>query len=123
MKPSIILILLFACLALPAASQALDPSTLVFSITSSAKTSTPNLRVVYHTRVLASAPSGDTAQVFAPSRVVNYYLTKRTTVSLPVDTVAYQIQTDQDTKLFFGSDLSNYLIVYADAPVTFGVKQ
>lgn len=119
---SLLLPLLLVCLFVPPA-QAGDPSSVTFAIISSAKTATPNLRVAYHSRELASAPTGEAVQAFAPRRVVNYYLTKSTTVSLPVDTVAYQIQTAQDTKLFFGSDLTNYLIVYADAPVTFGVVQ
>lgn len=83
----------------------------VFSITSSAKTSTPNLIVMK-----MNAPSGySMARIpgeFTIDAIENYYLTKSTTVTV-TGAQAIKIQTAQDTDAKKGSDATNLFRVYS----------
>jgi len=92
--------------------------TLTFAISSSAKTSTPNLRIGQMVPVMAQAPVAMQGMVI--DSVTNHYLTKSTAIPFnTVNTKVVEVETDQDTKVYFGSDLTNYLLVYSGVPRTF----
>lgn len=65
--------------------------------------------------------NGTKIQGFAPSAIANYYLTKSTTVPLTYF-LAVEVQTDQDTKMYLGSDATNYYTIYSGVPETFVVN-
>lgn len=61
---------------------------------------------------------GNVIQGFAPSSISNYYLTK--SVSFPLTSVlVFKVQTDQDTKMYLGSDATNYFTIYSGTSETF----
>lgn len=102
---------------------AVDVSQIVFGITSSAKTSTANLRIVPMKQKMVNA-SGTSMQVFTLDGTAfqSYFLTKSTTIT-PLNTWgAIMIQTDQDTNLCINSDSTNCIKVYSGVPQVFGVK-
>jgi hypothetical protein len=111
------IIIIAACLIM--ASTTAMAQVLTFSITSSASTGTPNLRIGYMSGPIQIAPgssgAGSAMQTQVFDAVGNYYLTKK----LTIDTCAKNarcmgyalIQTDQNTKLNFGTDLTNYLLI------------
>lgn len=89
--------------------------TITFSITSSAKTSTPNLRIAVMKPVLVQAPVA--VQSFVVDSIENYYLTKSTTLTYnTLNARIFEIDADQDTKYFIGSDLTNYMVLYSQIP-------
>ena len=103
------------------AAWALDVSSITFGIASSAKSSAPNLRIGVAKGVMAS--DGNTAIQGMPiPRPVNYYLTKSTTHAIATGTIALEIQVSQDTKMYVGSDLTNYLLLPADTVRTYTVR-
>lgn len=117
------IIVLAVILAFASPCFALDVSQIVFSITSSATTSTPNLRIAPMKQKLVNA-SGTSVQAFTldGSPFQSYFLTKSTTVT-PLNTwAAIMIQTDQDTSLCINSDSTNCLKIYSGVPQVFGVK-
>lgn len=102
---------------------ALDVSSVTFKIASSAATSTFNLRIGKMTGgELAKEKSGnEKIQAIAISAFTDYFLTK----SQAIDTSslsAILIQADQDTKMYIGSDLTNYIIVYGGIDMNFVLK-
>ena len=104
---------LLLIIALPLEAMATSGSaTLVFAQVSSARTSTPNLRIGGMSQPLArdtGAYSGAIAPVFVRDYTLNYYLTKSTTV--PVSRTLYLvIQVDQTTMVYRNGDLTNYFI-------------
>ena len=110
------------CLMLSVSAMA---QTVTFSITSSARTSTPNLRITYMNGPLQVAPGssgpGAAIQAFVVDSIGNYYLTKTKTVNLssPRAYAYININTDQDTKMYVDADLTNYWIISALS--TFGM--
>jgi len=110
MKKLILLALLLIPSMVFAASQ-----TVTFSIISSAATATPNLRIAYMKPVMAQAPVA--MQGMVVDSVGNYYLTKTTTITF--NTANFKVietQVAQDTKMYYGDDLTNYMLIYADVP-------
>lgn len=104
--------LILALLLLPSLAFA-DTSTFTFSIASSASTATPNLRIAKMKPVMAQFPQS--AQAFVWDETSNHYLTKSTTISYnSVLTKVIKVQADQDTKVYLGSDLTNYILIKAD---------
>jgi len=95
-----------------------EPTTVTFSITSSAVTSAPNLRIAKMKPAMALAPIAMQGVVI--DSVENYYLTKSTVVTFnTLNTKLLRVQTDQDTKIYFGTDLTNYLVHYNGVPDTY----
>jgi hypothetical protein len=92
-----------------------DYTTVTFTQTSSAKTSAFNLRIAKMTGTLAR-DRDIPIQAMALSSITGYYLTKSTTVTLDSTVKGLYIQADQDTKVYFGSDLTNWVKIYADIP-------
>ena len=107
-----------SCVEAPAATI----TQVVFSITSSAQTATPNLRVAKQSKRLTreAVSAGNVIQGPAPSSFEDYYLTKSQTVSL-VDVVWFEVQVDQDTKMYLNSDLDNHILVYSATDKSFVV--
>lgn len=97
-----------------------DYSTITFKITSAAVTSTANVRVIPQVKSVARDQLGNVMQDFAPNGVpANYFLTKETTHTFGDTVIRYMIQADQNTKLYFGTGLTNYILVYKDVPVIY----
>lgn len=114
------LIAILILLAAPFA-HAFDVASITFQIASSATTSVPNLRIGVMKGKLGT--DGDVKiQAMPIPRPVNYHLTKSTTHTFTTGTTAIEIQVDQDTKMYTGSDLSNYLLIYSGIPVTYSVR-
>lgn len=84
----------------------------VFSITSSAVTSAPNLRVVPMDMKLAKDGNYQYMQTFTTSAGMtqNLFLTKDTTV--PLSGLCLFVQVDQDTKMKLNSETA-YTLVYS----------
>ena len=98
-----------------------DASSITFAIASSAKTSTPNLRIGVVKGPLGR--DGNTAIQGLPlPRPLSFYLTKTKTHTFTTGTTAIEIQVEQDTKMYVGSDLTNYLLIYAGTPRVYVVK-
>lgn len=117
------MIVLAAIFAFASPCLAVDVSQIVFGITSSAKTSTANLRIIPMKQKMVNA-SGTSMQVFTLDGTAfqSYFLTKSTTVT-PLNTWgAIMIQTDQDTNLCINSDSTNCLKIYSGVPQVFGIK-
>lgn len=117
------LIVLAAMFVFASPCFAVDVSQIVFGITSSAKTSTANLRIIPMKQKMVNA-SGTSMQVFTLDGTAfqSYFLTKSTTVT-PLNTWgAIMIQTDQDTNLCINSDSTNCLKIYSGVPQVFGIK-
>lgn len=93
-------------------ADAADVTSLVFSQTSSAKTSTPNLRVTVMKRVLRKDDNIIPIQGFAlqENATFNYYLTKNQTFTVTADYIAVQLGVDQDTKLYVNSETAYKVI-------------
>lgn len=100
---------------------AFDVSSITFSITSSAKTSAPNLRIGINKGAMATDGSTPMQSMTVP-RSVNYFLTKTTAHTFAAGTSAIEIQVDQDTKMYTGSDLTNYILIYSGVPKIYTVK-
>jgi hypothetical protein len=114
-------LLLLAALALPASvvsAQTIDQ--IVFKITSSAKSATPNLRLGKQGSVMSrdslsrdsnvQSIQGHVSQTFS-----NYYLTKSTTVDTS-SSISILVQVDQTTSYYINSDSTNYLTIQANTP-------
>lgn len=114
-----ILISFILGLALASSAFAFDYTSITFGQTSSAKTSAPNVRVAVQYPHVAKDQAGNVVQGFAPNAIYNYYLTKSTTHTFSGNVTAYEVQADQDTKLYLGSDLTNYILLYANTPRIF----
>jgi len=102
---------------------AADVTSLVFSQTSSAKTSTPNLRVTVMKRVLRKDDNIIPIQGFAlqADTTYNYYLTKNQTFTVTADYIAVQLGVDQDTKLYINSETA-YKVIPAGETRTYVLK-
>jgi len=113
-----ILLTIFALLILtqPLAAFALDMSSITFTQASSAKTATPNLRIAVQKTRLARDANNSIIQGAAMTKIYNYYLTKSITHTFDTNDVFYYVQTDTDAKHYFGTDLTNYLLIYAATP-------
>lgn len=115
------LFIILVILAFAAPVFAFDASSITFSITSSAKSSAPNLRIGVMKGTLAK--DGNVAmQGMKLPRPVNYYLTKSTTHTFTSGTKAIEIQVDQDTKMYTGTDLTNYMLIYSGAPRVYTIE-
>lgn len=103
--------IIIAALAVPAF--AVDPTQLVFSITSSAATATANLRIAPMNKFLAKDGDSVRMQTFAweVGKLENYFLTKTQTVSI-VNQKCVWIQADQDTSVKLNSE-SVFMTIYA----------
>lgn len=98
-----------------------DAPSITFSIAPSATTATPNLRIGVVKGPLAK--DGNIAVQGMPlPRPLSFYLTETKTYTFEEGTTAIEIQVDQDTKMYVGSDLTNYLLIYAGAPRIYTVK-
>lgn len=116
------LLALTLLLVTPAASFAMDFTTITFAQTSSAKTATPNLRIAVQKTRLARDSGSNIVQGAAMTKIYNYYLTKSITHPFDANDVFYYVQTDQDTKHYFGTDLTNYLVIQSGVPFSNVVK-
>jgi hypothetical protein len=115
-------ILTVMCLMLMcSAAKAFDVSSITFGIASSAVTATPNLRIGVMTGTLGK-DGNVVMQGMTIPRPVNYYLTKSKVHTFATGTTAIQIQADQNTKMYVGSDLTNYMLIYSGVPQTYVVK-
>jgi hypothetical protein len=124
MKKLIYLLPLFLLISfLPRNGECADVTSLVFSITSSAATSTPNLRVTVMKRVLRKDDNIVPIQGFAleSGATYNYYLTKSTTFTVTADYIATQIGVDQATKMAVNTDTA-YKVLPKDSVSTFWLK-
>lgn len=94
-----------------------DTTSFTFSITSSATTATPNLRIG---KMKPPMTNGNLPmQAYVWDETENYYVTKSTAVSYDgLNTKVLNIQTDQDTKVYKGTDLTNYILIYSGVPQT-----
>lgn len=94
-----------------------DTTAFTFSITSSASTATPNIRIA---KMKPPMTNGNLPiQSFVWDETENYFLTKSTAVSYNgMNTKALLIQADQDTKFYRGTDLTNYILIYSGVPTT-----
>ena len=115
-------ILAVACLALMCSSaDAFDVSSITFGIASSAITATPNLRIGVMKGTMGKDGNVVMQGMVIP-RPVNYHLTKSKVHTFVTGTTAIEIQADQDTKMYVGGDLTNYLLIYSGVPVTYVIK-
>lgn len=98
--------------ALPA--YAVDPTQLVFSITSSAATSTANLRVIPMGKFLPRDGDNIRMQTFAweVGKLANYFLTKSQTVDITNQKCVW-VQVDQGTTVKLNSETA-FMTLYAD---------
>jgi hypothetical protein len=112
----LILIIVASILAASVASA----QTVTFGIASSAKTSTPNVRIAFMFGPLPTAPgaSGGMMQTMRIDKIVGYYLTKAALAVNMLNPLGdgrpatqFMVQGDQDTKLYVGTDLTNYILV------------
>lgn len=116
------LILSAIFLTFPLTAFAMDFTTITFAQTSSAKTATPNLRIAVQKTRLARDSGSNIVQGAAMTKIYNYYLTKSITHPFDANDVFYYVQTDQDTKHYFGTDLTNYLVIQSGVPFSNVVK-
>lgn len=116
-----ILIAIITVLMCAVQAFAYTTSSITFGIASTARTSTPNLRIGVMKGPLGKDGNIPVQGMTLPAPQM-FYLTKSTTFPFAAGTTAIEIQTDQDTKLYVGSDLTNYLLIYAGTPVTYIVK-
>lgn len=116
-----LLIILLLSLGIVPATWAFDASSITFSITSSAKTATPNLRIGIVKGALAR-DGNETIQAMPLPRPVNYYLTKTITHTFTTGTTGILIQVDQDTKLYVGDDLTNAILLPALTDYFFAIR-
>ena len=87
---------------------------ITFTQTSSAKSSTPNLRIGLMRGPLPVAPGTSASmQTATVDAIQNYYLTKTKTLNVGSPTAyGYMIiQVDQDTKMYIDSDATNYMTI------------
>jgi len=111
MKTLILAILLIASNALAAST------TITFSITSSAVASAPNLRIATMNAKNAMASVPLQARVWDATE--NYTFTKTKAVTFDTnDKKVLYVQTDQNTKAYLGTDLTNYILIYSGVPET-----
>lgn len=110
MKTALTLVVL---VLMSSVAHAVDVTRAVFSITSSAITSAPNLRVQPMTPKLVgrSSDGGEILQTFLrqAGTTQNLYLTKSQTVSLSGALCLY-IEVDQDTKMYLNSETTYILL-------------
>lgn len=101
---------------------ALEVTSLVFSITSTAATSTPNLRIMPMKQKMVNL-SGTPAQVFVldDSAILNYYLTKNQSVTIDQAWGALLIQTEQDT-LMKKNAATTSIEIHSGVDSVFGLK-
>jgi len=103
-------------------SFAFNPASITFSQTSSARTTMANLRlgVVYN----ALGRDGNTPIQGLPIPTpINHFMTKASvTHTFTAGTIAIEIQTDQDTKMYVGNDLTNFIMIYSGVPRAYIVK-
>jgi hypothetical protein len=118
---------LFALLLLLLAPSvfAFNPSSITFAIPTSAVTSTPNVRIgVVKTGVAWDVNRGVMLQGMPlPDSVTTYYLTKSSTYTPEEGTMLLEIQTDQNTKMYLGSDLTNFLYIYSGVPRIYTIRK
>lgn len=90
---------------------AVDVTQIVFTITSSAATGTPNLRITPMALPLLKDYSKVPIQsvVWRAGKTVNYYLTKSQTVSIGTN-MGLWIQADQDTSMAVNSETATMKI-------------
>jgi len=89
------------CLMFTVPAFAVDVTQAVFSITSSAATSTANLRIVpMDSRFLSKDKDGHVMQTMSweAGKLQNLFLTKNTTVDM-TNVLCVWVQTDQDTNI------------------------
>lgn len=107
------LITLLAVLATTAAFA--DTTALTFAITSSARTTAPNIRISIMKPPMTNGNLPIQAHVWDSTE--NYWLTKSTAVSYNgLNAKSLVIQADQDTKVYRGTDLTNYILIYSGVP-------
>ena len=108
-------IILALCVLLPASlAGAVDVTQAVFSITSTAATATPNLRIMkMATRQIVISQNQQPIQsiVWRAGAVTDYFLTKSQTVDL-TDVLAIWVQTSQDTSIKVNSE-SSYMTIFS----------
>lgn len=100
------------CILLMATTAFGASQTLTFSITSTARGTTPNLRISVMKPVMAQAPIA--MQGFVWDSQEDYYLTKTTAITYnSINAKVLYVDADQDTKVYLGSDLTNYMLIYS----------
>lgn len=103
------------CILLMASTAFGATQTFTFTQTSSARTTAPNLRIAIMKPVMAQMPTA--VQGFVWDSTENYWLTKSTSVTYnSVNTKVIEVETNQDTKVYLGSDLTNYVLIYSGIP-------
>lgn len=73
---------------------------------------------------VAPGTSSPPLQTKVISTVRNYFLTKSTAVNMsgPPAVTHVVVQTDQNTKMYVGSDLTNYLLIQSGADFSFAPR-
>lgn len=89
-------------------------SSVTFMIASSAKTSTPNLRIGVQQGRLAQTVNTQPIQGIAPNNILNYYLTKTLNINVNGAT-ALLVDSDVDVKVYLNNSLG-YLLYLAGSP-------
>ena len=116
-----LVIIMTALLLMTGAASALEVSSLTFTTDLSVAPSNPNLRIGVVKGPMAS--DGNTVMQGMPiPRPVNYAIASTKTYTIEPGTIALEIQVDQDTKMYVGSDLTNYLLLPADTVKTYTVR-
>ena len=93
---------------------AVDPTSITFTITSSAVSSTANLRIATMPKKLANWSGRDVQSFALEAPITNYFITKSVTYAIPSGTGAIMVQADQDTKMYLNTDYTNFIKIYAD---------
>lgn len=117
-----IIFMALAILLAAVQADAFNPASITFGITSTAATSTPNLRVAVMTGQLAKDGNVPVQAFTVPASQANYYLTKSKVYTISNYTTGIWIQVDQDTKMYTGSDLTNYMLLKSGVDYSFSTK-
>lgn len=119
-----LILLLTLSMVFPFAAHAFNPSSITFTITSSAVTPTANLRIgVVKSDIAWNVNRSQPLQGMPlPGSIDTYFLTKTVTYTPAEFTRVLEIQVSQDTKMYVGSDLTNFLYIYSDAPRIYTIR-
>lgn len=120
----ITILAVFSFLVITSSSHAFNPSSITFKITSSAATSTANLRIgVVKSNLAWDINRSQPIQGMPlPDSITSYFLTKSVTYTPAEFTRVLEIQVSQDTMMYVGSDLTNFLYIYSGAPRIYTIR-
>lgn len=119
-----LILLLTLSVVFPFAARAFNPASITFTKASSAVSSAPNVRIgVVKSNIAWDVNRSQPIQGMPlPGSITSYYLTKSVTYTPAEFTRVVEIQVDQDTKMYVGTDLTNFLYIYAGAPRVYTIR-